>query len=63
MALQEGRPGPRKVGGHFLVFQSKAAKRSLKKGYSFRGPLFSVSNKVIFKKNLYFRDATVLVLL
>ena len=50
MALQEGRSGARKIGGHFLVFQSKAAKRSLKKGYCFREPLFSVSNKVISKK-------------
>ena len=49
--------------GRFLVFQSKAEKRSLKKGYCFRGPLFSVSNKVTSKKNLYFWDATVLVLL
>ena len=50
-------------GSLFSVPQSKAAKRSLKKGYCFRGPLFSVLSKVISKKNLYFWDATVLVLL
>ena len=54
MALRNGKPGARKGGGHYLVFQGKAI--SQKRLLLYRKPLFSPSKQSYLLKKVFILD-------